>query len=62
MATRRPNRYNAARDKGDEAQRIAHYHAHKSIAGPTRTWSLPLWKLARWAVGLLIAAYIIGSL
>ncbi len=26
MSTRKPNRYNAARDKGDEAVRMARYH------------------------------------
>ncbi len=57
MATRRPNRYNAARDKGDEAVRMARYH-RSGLTPPPRRGSLTLDKAAMIAAGLLFVAFI----
>lgn len=59
--TRKPNRYNAARDKVDEAVRMARYH-RSGLTPPPRRWSLTLDKAAMIAAGLLVVAYVIGSL
>ncbi len=61
MSTRKPNRYNAARDKGDEAVRMARYH-RSGLTPPPRRWSLTLDKAAMIAALLLLAAFIAGEL
>ena len=60
MSTRKPNRYNAARDKGDEAVRVARYH-RSGLTPPPRRWSLTLDKAAMIAAALLFVAWVVGE-
>lgn len=52
MTTKRPNRWNAARDLHDAALRCP---PRKPYARPT--WSLPLTRVLRWCAAALLLAF-----